>query len=79
VNMNARQLVRISECRRKLRSGEARELRVGAQMSLSEVARAAGISRTAAWRYENGARTPRPAQALRYARVLELLEDEVAR
>lgn len=72
------QLVRISECRCKLRSGEARDIRIRAHVSLSEVARAAGISVPAAWRYENGARTPRPDEALRYAEVLDGLRRVVA-
>ena len=75
--MNTKQLMQIAAVRRRLKSGEARELRIVAQVSLSEVARAAHISTTSAWRYENGERTPRAAQALAYARVLEHLEREL--
>lgn len=77
MTIGTQELVRISECRRKLRSGEARELRIRAHVGLSEVARAAGISRTAAYRYENGERTPRPDEAMRYAEVLDGLQKVV--
>ena len=72
--MNTGQLRQIADVRRKLKSGEARALRLAAGVSLAECAQVANISTTSAWRYENASRTPRAAQALAYARVLALLE-----
>lgn len=77
--MSTRQLMRIAEVRRRLKSGEARELRMAARMTLSEAAKVAGISTASAWRYENGERSPRAAQALAYARLLERLERELSK
>jgi len=75
--VTTRQLMKIAEVRRRLKSGEARELRIAARMTLSEAARAAGVSTASAWRYENSERTPRPAQALAWSRLLERLEREL--
>ena len=74
--MNARQLEQIADVRRLCKNGEALERFKAADVSLAEVARASNgaFSTTAAWRYVNGQRTPRPAQALALARILARLE-----
>ena len=72
--MSTTRLAHIAEVRQKLKSGEAREARLAAGMSLAEVAKAADVSTTAVFRYENGERTPRPAQAVSLWRVLRKLE-----
>lgn len=72
--MNARQLEQIADVRRRLKSGEARALRLAVGISLAECAQAAHVSITTVWRYEHGERSPRTAQALAYSRVLARLE-----
>jgi hypothetical protein len=74
--VNARQLEQITEARRLCKSGEALERFRAADVSLAEVAKASSgaFSTTAVWRYVNGQRTPRPAQALALARILARLE-----
>jgi transcriptional regulator with XRE-family HTH domain len=72
--MSTRELMRIAEVRRRFEVGEAKVLRIAAGLTVGEAAKAANVSPTSLWRYENGQRTPRPAQALEYARFLEQLE-----
>jgi transcriptional regulator with XRE-family HTH domain len=75
--MTAKELVRIAKMRQRFESGEARSLRVAANLTLSEAAQAAGVSAVSLWRYENALRSPRPAQALSYARFLDQLDREM--
>ena len=77
VNMTADEMMLAAETRRRFRSGEARELRLVAGLTLSEAAAAAGISTTSLWRYENGHTTPRQAMALAYGRLLNRIEREL--
>jgi len=77
--MTGSELQRMAEVRRRLKDGEAREVRRAAGVSLSEMACAVGVSPTAIWRYENGSRVPRTAAALAYARALERLEQGLSK
>ena len=63
----------ISEARELVRSGEARELRLAARLSLAELAEDVGVHPTTIWGYEAGRRTPTGAAAVRYARLLRKL------
>jgi transcriptional regulator with XRE-family HTH domain len=60
-------------------SGGGRELRERAGLSLAEAARELGITASGLGRYERGERSPRPAIAAGYARLLARLERELAR
>jgi transcriptional regulator with XRE-family HTH domain len=76
--MTTRDVELIADVRRKLRTGEARTLRLAAGMNLAEVARALGVSRPTPSRWERCLRVPRQREALAYAKLLARLE-EVAR
>ena len=77
--MTADEMMLAAETRRRLKSGEARSLRLAAGLTLSEAAAAAGISTTSLWRHENGHTTPRQAKALAYGRLLERVGRELRR
>ena len=66
--MNATDLVRV---RRLASTGTARHIREEAELSLSEMAKAAKVHTTTVHRWETGSRRPRGEAALRYLRVLE--------
>ena len=74
----ATELVRLADVRDAARSGEARRLRVAAELSLAEVARAVGVAVPTVLRWERGERTPRGKPAIRYAKLLEALEKREA-
>ncbi|GEM_PF-2355293 len=71
--MDLDELRTVAAVRRMLRSGEAREMRIAAQVSVSELAQVVGVSEGTLWRWENGTRVPRPAQAVALAVALEAL------
>jgi DNA-binding transcriptional regulator YiaG len=71
--MTAEQLLEIRRVREQARTGEARELRLAAELSLAEVAGAVGTSAATISRWERGARRPHGGAALRYGRLLEVL------
>jgi transcriptional regulator with XRE-family HTH domain len=77
VKMTTDEMILVAETRRRLKSGEARLLRLQAGVTLSEAATAAGISATSLWRYENSHATPRQAQALAYGKLLERVGREL--
>ena len=60
------------------RTGRARELRLAADLSLYEVARAIGVSAATVQRWEVGERRPHGEAALRYAALLEALVERAA-
>jgi len=68
-------LKRLTRARSFAESGAARSIRIAADLSLREVASAAGVSVSTLWRWENQQRRPRGDAAIRYSQVLdELME-----
>lgn len=65
----------LSEARRALRDGSAREIRERAKLTQREVAESVGVSADAVTRWEQGSRSPRGTAALRYARLLAQLRE----
>ena len=65
------QLVRMRDM---VRGGLVRELRIGAGLSLSEVARAVGVTPGAVHHWERGIRLPQGQAAVRYALLICSLE-----
>ncbi|MFA9272558.1 MAG: helix-turn-helix transcriptional regulator [Baekduiaceae bacterium] len=61
------------------RSGEARALRVAADLTLEEIASAVGVSRQALAGWEKGERRPGGNNARHYAAVLQELRDRAAK
>lgn len=66
-------LLALRRVRALVKSGSAHGVRVAAQLSRAEVARAAQISERALFRWEKGERLPHGAAALRYGRLLDAL------
>lgn len=65
--------------RQALADGTAVDVREKAGVSRAAVARAIGVDESAVWRWEHGARRPRPAAAQRYAEVLRALFEATQR
>jgi DNA-binding transcriptional regulator YiaG len=65
-----RDLQLIEQMRREMSSGRARELRDGAGLSWSEVARILGASSRSLYRWERDQHAPMRHNALKYARLL---------
>lgn len=76
--MTAKTLELLTEVRAATRTGFAVDLRRSADLSQSDLARAAGIHPATVSRWESGARKPTGKAALRYARVLRALERAVS-
>jgi len=64
---------RLSHLRALTQSGEARTIREGARLALSDIAHSIGADASSVGRWERGERLPRGEVALRYARLLERL------
>ncbi len=71
---STRQLQELVLLRRALADGTARRLRTDAGLSLSDVARYAGVTPATVSRWETGTHVPRVDQGLRYAAVLKALQ-----
>ena len=65
------QLVQLSRVRSLTSSGAARAIRSSAGLTLGEVAKAIGISKSALSRWERDERVPRGDSALRYCEFLD--------
>jgi DNA-binding transcriptional regulator YiaG len=76
--MTRRELARIARLRSMIQSGEARSIRTVARVSMPEMAEAIGCSVSTLWRWEAGDRQPKGKLALRYAGVLESLQEVAA-
>ena len=72
--VNFRDQERLAKVRRLIMSGQAKELRIAGGLSLSETGEPVGVDASTVWRWENARRLPRGQTALRYLRVLEMLE-----
>jgi transcriptional regulator with XRE-family HTH domain len=68
-------LLRLADVRLRARAGSARSLRLAAGLSLREVADDVGVAVSTLWRWENGERRPHGAAAIRYAAVLDALDE----
>ena len=64
---------RLAKARNLVRSGAAKSIREGADLSLTEMADAVGVNVATVWRWEQHQMMPRADAALRYLRVLEVL------
>jgi transcriptional regulator with XRE-family HTH domain len=76
--MTRRELARIAWVRSMIQSGAALAIRKAARVSMPEMAEAIGCSVSTLWRWEAGDRQPRGKLALRYAGVLESLQETIA-
>jgi DNA-binding transcriptional regulator YiaG len=63
----------LAEARELARSGEARELRLKARLSLAELAQDVGVHATSVFAWESGRRKPSGDAAVRYAGLLREL------
>ncbi|MFE7791284.1 helix-turn-helix domain-containing protein [Streptomyces sp. NPDC057460] len=73
----AAQLLRLARVRAAVNSGEARQLREAAHLSIGEVARACGVDQSTVWRWERGARKPRGNGALAYGELIDSLRSRL--
>ena len=71
--VGAGHVVELIKVRAAARSGAAKDARLAAGLSLTEVAAAVGVTPAAVFRWEKGDRVPRGEAALRYARLLNRL------
>jgi transcriptional regulator with XRE-family HTH domain len=68
-------VLQLTEARRLLRSGEAREIRQAAGLSLHEVACVCGVTPGAVSRWEQGERRPTGGAAVSFAKLLEKVRE----
>jgi len=66
-------LTRLVAVRRMVRDGTARRLRQDAGVSMEELARAVGVSKTCVLKWERGDRAPKGENGIRYFLVLTSL------
>ncbi|MFF1702572.1 helix-turn-helix domain-containing protein [Streptomyces sp. NPDC058252] len=76
--MNQAPILRLAGVRAAVSSGEARQLREMAQLSIGEVAKACGVDQSTVWRWERGTRKPRGEAALAYGELIESLRKKAA-
>ena len=69
---------RLQELRTLTTSGKARDIRVAARLTQSEIARSVGVHYSAISRWESGEHLPTGESALRYAALLERLGSAVS-
>lgn len=73
--MNLEALEAIAWVRRACSTGEARKIRLAANVSCAEVGDTLGAGEQTVWRWESGVSHPRRESALAYARLLRRLAD----
>jgi transcriptional regulator with XRE-family HTH domain len=76
--MTKNELLLLSRARRYAESGEGRDLRIAAGLSLREVADAVGVASHTLWKWERGERAPRAAGATVWAAFLNDLSRQSA-
>jgi transcriptional regulator with XRE-family HTH domain len=72
--MQTADLLLVSRARMLATSGEARQRRLAAALSLRQIADAIGVSHSAVWKWENGEQLPRGTAAVEWVRLLDDLE-----
>jgi DNA-binding transcriptional regulator YiaG len=72
--MTQADLLSLAEVRRKAASGDARSVRLAADLTLKEIGEHCHVSGDAVRGWELGRCVPRGAAALRYARLIEAIE-----
>jgi DNA-binding transcriptional regulator YiaG len=72
--MNATNVIHLALARQYAATGTGARIRTAAQLSLQEVAIAAGCSTTTVWRWEQGQRQPHGEAAVAWVRLLQELE-----
>lgn len=73
--MTTESVVSLSKVRALAASGEAKAIRIQHRISLAEIAETCGVDQSTVWQWENGGRKPRGAAALRYADLLDALQE----
>ena len=68
--------VDIAKVHKRVRTGEARDIRVSCALSLQNIASVVGVTPAAVHSWENGKYLPRGENAVRYERLLSDLEKE---
>lgn len=71
--MNTSALEKLVLVRQLASSGEARRRRQDADLSLSEIAEAVGVTTGTVWKWETGLRRPNGAAAIKYLSLLDRL------
>ncbi len=71
--MTTKDVLRLSAARAHAATGTGRKIRLGAGLSMAEVAAAIGVAEPTVWRWEGGKSRPRGAAAIRWAELLEML------
>jgi DNA-binding transcriptional regulator YiaG len=64
---------RLQALRERTASGQAREIRMAARLTQSDIARSVGVHFSTLSRWESGERLPRGDAALRYGALLDRL------
>ena len=72
--MSERDLEKVSEIRNLALKGKARQIRERSRLSLRDMAEVVGVNHSSLSRWETGESMPRPAAALRWARILRRLD-----
>jgi DNA-binding transcriptional regulator YiaG len=78
IAMTKAHALRLVQLRAAISTGETRQIRVAARLSISEMAAACGVDQSTLWRWEQGKRLPRGEHAIRYADVLDSLQNQAA-
>ena len=74
----SREALELARMREMVAGGEVRDIRVGAGLTLAEVARDVGVHASAVFYWEHG-QTPRGEPAVRYARLILCLQSMARR
>lgn len=70
----SRELLELSRMRDMVHGGMVRDIRIGAGLTLAEVARDVGVVPSTIFYWEKGRNVPRGDAAVKYARLILLLE-----
>jgi len=76
--LTASDVLALAEIRRKCADGRARSVRLTCDITHREIGARCGVAGSTVARWEIGERVPRGRPALRYARLIEALERQIA-